>query len=63
MLLTVVVMVRLMQLVRVSVVVGVTAGVLMIGTSKYHYGREYVGMAMIVGGILLLGRTEFRNDM
>lgn len=63
MLLTVVLVVRMMQMVRVSVVVGVSAGILMAGTAPYASGREYVGVAMIVVSILLLLRTEFADSV
>jgi len=57
MLLTVVVMVRLMQMVRVSVVVGVMAGILMAGTSSYVSGKEYIGVALIGIGVAMLLKT------
>lgn len=39
MLVTIVLVIRMMQLVRVSVVVGVSAGILMAGTAPYASGR------------------------
>jgi hypothetical protein len=61
MLVTLVVVVKLQQLMRVSVVVGVMAGLLMAGTSPYISQREYVGVAMILGGIVMMLRTEFAD--
>jgi hypothetical protein len=60
---TVVMLVRVMQQIRVSVVVGVTSGLLMAGTSPYASGREYVGVVMIVIAILMLLRAEFNDSM
>lgn len=63
MLITVISFVKLMQTVRVSVVMGTAAGVMMAGTSSYQQGREYIGMILIVGSILLLMRAEFRDSI
>lgn len=63
MLATIVLVIRLMQLVRVSVVVGVSAGILMAGTSPYASGREYVGVSIIGFAIILLLRAEFADSV
>ena len=61
MLVTLLVLVKLQQLVRVSVVVGVMAGLLMAGTSPYVSQREYVGVVMILAGIFMMLKTEFAD--
>ena len=63
MLFTFSVVIKLMQLVRVSVVVGVTAGILMAGTSHYLYTREYIGAIMIAMGVVMLLKMEFTDSM
>lgn len=63
MLLTMVVAVKLMQMVRVSVVVGVTAGIMMAGTTHYNLTREYIGVVMIAVGVLMLLKMEFMESM
>ena len=63
MLFTMVIVVKLMQMVRVSVVVGVTAGILMAGTTHYNLTREYVGVVMIAVGVLMLLKMEFTDSM
>lgn len=57
MLFTIVILVRLMQMVRVSVVVGVSAGLLMAGTSPYLSHREYIGVVLILVAIVMLLRA------
>lgn len=59
MLVTLVVLVKLQQLLRVSVVVGVTSGMLMAGTSPYTSNREYIGVVLILIGIVMMLKTEF----
>jgi hypothetical protein len=54
MLFTVVITIKLMQSVRVSVSMGVMSGILMIGTSSYLSGLDYVGMGLILIGVSLL---------
>jgi hypothetical protein len=54
MLFTVLVSVKLMQNGRVSVVGGVVSGVVMIGTSSYIYSFDWIGLALIIGGIFML---------
>lgn len=63
MLFTMVIVVKLMQMVRVSVVVGVTAGILMAGTTHYNLTREYVGVVMIAVGVVMLLKMEFTDSM
>lgn len=63
MLLTVVVLVKVQQMVRVSVVVGAMAGLLMVGTSKYTSQREYLGLLLILAGIAMMMRTEFADSV
>ena len=62
MLVTLLLVVRVMQKVRVSVVMGVMSGLLMAGTSSYVSGREYVGVAVIGVGVIMLLRTEFKDS-
>lgn len=54
MLFTVLVGVKLMQNGRVSVVGGVVSGLVMIGTSSYIYSADWIGLALIIGGIFML---------
>ncbi len=54
MLVTVIITVKLMQGGRVSVVMGVMSGVLMIGTSSYLGIIDYIGCILIVCGVSLL---------
>jgi hypothetical protein len=63
MIFTMIIVIKLMQLVRVSVVVGVTAGILMAGTSHYNYTREYIGVLMIAVGVVMLLKMEFTDSM
>jgi hypothetical protein len=63
MLFTVVALVKLMQMVRVSLVVGVTAGILMAGTSHYTSTREYIGVVLIAVGMAMLLKMEFADSM
>lgn len=61
MLVSLVVLVKLQQLVRVSVVVGVTSGLLMAGTSPYASQREYIGVVLIAIGIVMMLKNEFMD--
>jgi hypothetical protein len=54
MLFTVLVSVKLMQNGRVSVVSGVVSGFAMVGTSSYIYSIDWIGLALIIGGIFML---------
>lgn len=63
MLLTMVAVVRLMQMVRVSVGMGMTVGILMAGTSHYNETRAYIGVALIAVGMAMLLKMEFVNSM
>lgn len=63
MLFTVVIVIKLMQSIRVSMVVGVTAGIMMAGTSHYMYTREYVGVLCIALGVVMLLKMEFTESM
>jgi len=48
---------------RVSLVVGVMAGLLMVGTSAYVSQREYIGVIMILSGIVMMLRNEFADSV
>jgi hypothetical protein len=63
MLVTLLVLVKVQQMMRVSVVVGVMAGLLMVGTSAYVSQREYIGVIMILGGIAMMLRNEFADSV
>jgi hypothetical protein len=56
---TVAATVRLMQAVRVSVVMGVLSGLLMVGTSVYSGTMDYVGLLLIGAGVVMLIKQEF----
>jgi hypothetical protein len=51
---TVIITIKLMQLTRVSVVMGVFSGLLIIGTSTYVSGIDYLGLALILVGVIML---------
>jgi hypothetical protein len=51
---TVVLTVKLMQTERVSVVMAVFGGILMAGTAAYLTTVDYIGLALVVVGIILL---------
>jgi hypothetical protein len=53
-LLTVVVTIKLMQSTPVSIVMGVLSGLLMVGTSSYTSGADYVGFVLIIAGVAML---------
>lgn len=58
-LLTMVLTVKLMQTERVSVVMGVLSGILMIGTSSFLNMWDGIGCALILVGIALLVKREY----
>jgi hypothetical protein len=51
---TIIITIKLMQLTRVSVVMGVFSGLLIIGTSTYVSGIDYLGLALILVGVIML---------
>ncbi len=51
---TVIVIIKLMQKVRVSVVMGVLSGLLIVGTSSYVSGIDYIGFVLVILGIGML---------
>lgn len=54
MLFTILLTVKLMQSERVSIVMGVMSGVIMIGTTKYLGLLDFTGAALIIVGIALV---------
>lgn len=56
---TIIITIKLMQLCRVSVTMGVFSGLLILGTSTYSSGIDYLGLALIGAGIILLVKKEF----
>jgi len=54
MLFTLTATIRLMQAARVSVVMGVLSGLLMVGTSVYTGTLDYIGLVMIGIGVIML---------
>ena len=58
-LVTMVLTVKLMQTERVSVVMGVISGILMIGTSAFLNMWDGIGCALIVVGIALMVKKEY----
>ena len=54
--------IKLMQEARVSVVMGVMSGLLMLGTAKYLYTHDWIGAALIVVGAVLLLKKEFVDE-
>jgi len=46
--------IRLMQQARVSVVMGVFSGLMMVGTSAYTGTIDYIGLILIAMGVILL---------
>jgi hypothetical protein len=54
MLYTLMATIRLMQAARVSVVMGVLSGLLMVGTSVYTQTLDYVGLGLIGIGVIML---------
>ena len=61
--LTIIVVIKMMQVVRVSVTVGMTAGILMIGTSGIFDVRYYIGVGLIGVGMAMLLKMEFVDSM
>ena len=58
-LVTVILSIKLMQTERVSVVMGVTSGVMMLGTSKYGQLIDWVGAALIIAGVGMLVKKQY----
>jgi hypothetical protein len=56
---TVIITIKLMQSTSVSVVMGVISGMLILGTSAYASGTDYLGLALIVAGVVMLIKKEF----
>lgn len=56
---TIIITIKLMQLTRVSVVMGVFSGLLIIGTTTYVSGVDYAGVVLIAVGIIMLIKKEF----
>lgn len=56
---TVIIIIKLMQQVRVSVVMGVLSGLLIVGTSSYINGIDYIGFVLVILGIGMLLKKEF----
>lgn len=59
MLFTVLVGIKLMQGGRVSVVMAVTSGIIMVGTAKYTNSIDIVGLILIAAGIVMLLKKEY----
>ena len=59
MLLTVVLTVKLMQSERVSVVMGIMSGLLMMGTTSYLNAWDFIGCILALCGIGLLIKKEY----
>lgn len=57
--LTVLLTIKLMQTARVSVVMGITSGLLMIGTANYIYFIDFIGLGLIGVGILMIIKKQF----
>jgi len=53
-LVTLVLTVKLMQTARVSVVMGVLSGLMMVGTAQYIGMQDWVGLGLIGVGIMFL---------
>ena len=58
-LITIVLTVTLMQTERVSVVMGVLSGLVMLGISGYGHFLDYIGLILILVGVVLLLKKEF----
>jgi hypothetical protein len=56
---TVIIIIKLMQMTRVSVVMGVFSGLLVAGTTAYSSGIDYLGLVLIAGGAGMLIKKEF----
>lgn len=59
MLITIVLTVKLMQSERVSVVMGVMCGIIMLGTSTYLGVLDYIGAILILVGVALVIKKSF----
>ena len=59
MLFTILAGIKLMQNGRVSVVMSVASGIVMIGTSAYLNNLDLVGAVLILGGIVMLVKKEY----
>ena len=59
MLVTILLTVKLMQTERVSIVMGVMCGIMMIGTSTYMGTLDFVGAIVILVGIALVIKKEY----
>ena len=57
-LITIMLTIKLMQMDRVSVVMGVLSGLIMIGTSSFGKFIDWVGAILIVGGVGLLVKKQ-----
>ncbi len=51
---TVIIVIKLMQQVRVSVVMGVLSGLLIVATTSYVNGMDYIGFVLVILGIGML---------
>ena len=58
-LITMLFMIKLMQNERVSVVMGILSGLLMIGTSSFDVTHEYIGAIVILVGVVLLIKKQY----
>lgn len=58
-LVTVVLSIKLMQDGRLSVLLGVTSGIIMIGTSSFGHVIDWVGAGLILVGIVLLIKKQY----
>lgn len=56
---TTVTTIKLMQTERVSVVMGVMSGILMIGTSNFKSTLDYLGSIIIIVGIGLIIKKQY----
>lgn len=59
MLLTVLLTVKLMQGERVSIVMAVMSGIIMLGTSSYTGSMDFIGCIIILLGVILVIKKEF----
>ena len=58
-LMTVVLTIKLMQSERVSVVMGIMSGLLMIGTTSYLNAWDFIGCVLALFGMALLVKKEY----
>jgi hypothetical protein len=56
---TTVLTIKLMQTERVSVVMGVISGLLMIGTSDFSSSLDYIGTIIILVGVVLIIKKQY----